>query len=590
MMLTRLARTLRRDEDGVALVMVIGVGSVLALLVIAAIAVALGSARSSRDDQDWNGALAAAYAGVEEYQSRLAADPSYLNYGNAASAFTPDTGSSLPVGTLANPAFGVGATDTWAAVPGSDGTASYRYEVDAASFDTTGSLRLRSTGRVGAEVRTVVATLRINSFLDYLYFTDFEVEDPAQYSTSSPLPDCARYAYASRPSTCHDIAFGSGDELDGAVHSNDTIRSCGATFKGAVTTGYAVAAGRPYLEATSSGSCSDHTDFQQAGSPATTPRVVMPATNTALKLETRSDLAVTPGCLYTGPTTITFLGDGRVTVRSPWTIQTRITGDPATGGSAPAACGTPGAGPGGLASAGGATFPLPANNVMYVQDVPSTVGDPNYTAPGSFPQVTAAGARLECTGAGGQPDGNGIGYPMVGEVAPSASSYLCRSGDAFVQGMLRGSVTVATARYIYITADVTYANSTRDMLGLVGDGAVLVWNPVNGEASVLPSAIATNRRIDAAILSVQHTFQVQNPGNGGSRGVLTVNGAIAQKFRGIVRSGTASSPNGYNKDYNYDSRFATRTPPKFLMPVSTSYDVTLMAEVDPAFSPSGAIR
>jgi hypothetical protein len=223
---------------------------------------------------------------------------------------------------------------------------------------------------------------------------------------------------------------------------------------------------------------------------------------------------------------------------------------------------------------------------MYVQDVPATVGDPNYTAPGSFPQVTAAGDRLECLGASGQLNGNGIGFPTTGEVAPSALSYDCRSGDAFVQGMLRGSVTVATARYIYITADIAYADSTRDMLGLVGDGAVLVWNPVNGAASVLPSAIKTNRRIDAAILSVQHTFQVQNPSNGGPRGILTVNGAIAQKFRGIVRSGT----DGYAKDYNYDSRFATRTPPKFLMPVSTTYDVTLMAEVDPAFSPSGANR
>jgi Tfp pilus assembly protein PilX len=585
-MLARLARTMRRDETGVALVMVIGVGSVLALLVIAAIAVALGSARSSRNDQDWNGALAAAYAGVEEYQSRLAADPSYLNYGNPASAFTPDVGSALPGGALANTAFGVGAAGTWAPVPGSDGTASYRYEVDAQSFDTSGSLRLRSTGRVGSETRTVVATLRVNSFLDYLYFTDFEVEDPAQYS-SSPLPDCARYAYASRPSTCHNIAFGTGDVLDGAVHSNDTIRSCGATFKGAVTTGYAHPSALPYSEMDSLGnSCSPVTDFQQAGSPATSPRVVMPATNTSLKLETRSDLAVTPGCLYTGPTTITFLDDGRVTVRSPWTIQTRITGDPATGGSAPAACGTPGAGPGGLASAEGATFPVPANNVMYVQDVPATVNDPNYTAPGSFPQVTAAGDRLTCTGVSGQADGNGIGYPMAGENAPSSSSYLCRSGDAFVQGMLRGSVTVATARYIYITADIVYANSSRDMLGLVGDGAVLVWNPVNSGASVLPSSTATNRRIDAAILSVQHTFQVQNPSSGGARGILTVNGAIAQKFRGIVRSGS----DGYAKDYNYDVRFTTRTPPKFLMPVSTSYDVTLMAEVDPAFSPSGADR
>ena len=156
-----------------------------------------------------------------------------------------------------------------------------------------------------------------------------------------------------------------------------------------------------------------------------------------------------------------------------------------------------------------------------------------------------------------------------------------------MRGTLQGSVTVATARYIYVTADITYASATRDMLGLVGDGAVLVWNPVDsGNNSVLPDTTRINRRIDAAVLSVQHTFQVQNPGNGGTRGTLTINGAIAQKFRGIVRSGAS----GYAKDYNYDARFATRTPPKFLMPVSTTYDVTLMAEVDAAFTSTGLNR
>jgi hypothetical protein len=592
-MLARLARTMRRDENGIALVMVIGVGSVLALLVVTAIAIGLGSARSSRNDQDWNGALAAAYAGVEEYQSRLAADPSYLNYGNATSAFTPDTGSVLPTGTRTNPAFGVGAAQTWAAVPGSDGSASYRYEVDASAFNTTGSLRLRSTGRVGTETRTVVATLRINSFLDYLYFTDFEVEDPAQYS-SAPLPNCATYAYASRPTSCHDIAFGSNDVLEGPVHSNDTIRSCSAVFKGAVTTGYAVASGLPYKEVTSGGStgCSPRTTFEQAGSPSTVTRVVMPATNAALKLETRTDLSVTPGCLYTGPTTIRFHSNGQVTVRSPWTRATRVSGDPATSGTAPAVCGTVGSGPGGLASPGGATFTVPANNVMYVQDVPASVTDPNYPEGGRNPVISASGARLSCTSADGTADGNGIGYPMAGEDAPSASSYLCNAGDAFVEGMMRGSVTVATSRYIYVTSNLTYASSTRDMLGLVGDGGVLVWNPVDrNNNSVLPSGIRTNRTIDAAILSVQHTFQVQNPYVGGDRGTLTINGAIAQKFRGIVRHTVTTDgntrANGYAKDYNYDTRFATRTPPKFLMPVSTTYDVTLMAEVTAAFTSTG---
>ena len=37
------------------------------------------------------------------------------------------------------------------------------------------------SGRVHNVTRTVYATLRRRSFLDYLYFTEFETKDPAQY-------------------------------------------------------------------------------------------------------------------------------------------------------------------------------------------------------------------------------------------------------------------------------------------------------------------------------------------------------------------------------------------------------------------------
>ena len=76
----------------------------------------------------------------------------------------------------------------------------------------------------------------------------------------------------------------------------------------------------------------------------------MPATNQELLQETRSDLRDStvprPGCLYTGPTTITLLDNGKMTVHSPWTKATQIVGVPASGGSAPAACGSVGRGGG----------------------------------------------------------------------------------------------------------------------------------------------------------------------------------------------------------------------------------------------------
>lgn len=577
--------------------MVIGVGAVLALLTVAAVAIALGSARTARTDQDWNGALAAAYAGVEEYQSRLAADPSYGRYGNPAAPYSAPsaTAISLPAGAAANPAFGVGLTGSWASVPGSGGTASFRYEVDVSEFDITGSMSLRSTGRVGTQTRTVIAELKVNSFLDYLYFTDYEVADPTGAS-AAVVHDCTRYAYAGRTDAnhCGELSFIGSDVLNGPVHSNDTIRSCGATFKGPVTTAYSAPSGTPLYAPMDSNShpCGAST-FSPATGPTTVGAVVMPATNAALMLETRSDLTTPAGCLFTGPTQIVFNATGTVTVRSPWTRQTQVTGDPASGGSAPAACGVPGAT--GLGSRDGSTFAVPANNVMYVQDVPAVATDPNYWSPTAFPPVQEATGTgtvpLSCTGVDGHGSDNGIGYPTTNESA-SATDYGCRTGDAFVRGVLNGSVTVATSHLLYIVGNITLANTTRDMLGLVGNDAVLVWNPVDASGvSVMPDAERGSRSIHAAVLSVNHTFRVQNPSKGGARGSLTVVGAIAQKFRGTVWVRTPDGTvHGYTKDYSYDSRFATRTPPKFLLPVSTSYAVTLWIETRAAFAADGAAR
>lgn len=589
---TRLRLLAKEPDAGIALVLVISVGSVLAILMTAAIAYGLGAFRKADADASWSAAMAAAYAGIEEYQSRLANDPTYLQYGNPASPFTNGTENesgeasavTLPSGSLTNDAFGVGANGTWATVPGSGGEASYRYEVDNSQYSETGTLFLRSTGRVGDETRTIVADLRQQGFIDFLYFTDYEIQDPVMSGANAAT--CVRYAYAGRPSGCSEIAFGSNDVVDGPAHSNDRIRICDARFKGAVTTSYNPSSGRRYDNRNSLNQTCGGQVFDLAGYPAYSPVIGMPQTNSQLKREVRTDLVADvplPGCLYTGPTTIRLNADGTITVRSPWTRKTRVAGDPATSGSEPSACGAIAA----LRSAGGATFTPPANNVIYVQNVPTVASDPNYTAPGMMPvsgfACNGGSGSTRQNGSSANGYGNGIGYPAANERMPSDSAYSCRTGDVFVQGTLDGQLTIAAERYIYVTGDVRYEDANDDMLGLIGTDAVWVWNPVTaGGASVLGGS---NRRVDAAILSVAHTFQVQNYDTGGNRGTLTVNGAIAQKFRGIVRSGS----NGYAKNYLYDERLRYTAPPKFLSPVTTTYGVTVWVEVGPAFTADGTV-
>jgi len=580
------------DDRGMALAIAIIFGMVIVVMVTSALAVSTSGLRRAATDQNFDGALSAAYAGIQDYQARLANDTTYQQYGNPDAVFSASSKTllHLPTGTQVNKAFGIGTTGTWASVPGSSDSAQYRYEVDISEYANTGVIKVLSTGKVGTSVRSVAASVRQQGFIDFLYFTDYEIQDP---QLSGAASTCVTHAWEGRGSGCSEIAFGGGDTINGPAHSNDTMRICDATFTQQVTTSSTTNAstGLRYTKKDSLGNgCSGQVFPTGTTQPDYASTIDMPATNTQQKRETRKDLAevTDPGCLYTGPTDITFNANGTMTVKSPYTKATQTTGDASTGGDTAGPCGTAGTGSGKLGSSAGATVPVPDDNLVYVQNVPAASTDVNYT---STTQL-----KSTCN------DDNHVGYPRSGETAPSLGTAPCaygsRTGDAFVHGTLKGSVTVAAENYLYITGDMTYADASSDVLGLTATNAVWVWNPYGTSTTsytcyfILTCSRSTtgamlsdsNRTIDAAIISVAHTFQVQNYDKGGDRGTLTVLGAVAQKFRGIVRSGT----NGYTKDYQYDPRLKYISPPKFLSPVTTTYAITTVAEVKPAFTYDGS--
>jgi Tfp pilus assembly protein PilX len=598
-MRTALRRVLAQEprDRGLALPLVIGITGVLAALIVAAVAFSVGSLRKAGTDQDWNAALAAAYAGVEEYESRLANDTGYYAYGNPASEFTNPTHSptstvSLPTGAAANPAFGLGSAGTWANVPGSAGTAQFRYEVDNSKYYTDGTLRVRSTGRAGDSTRSIVADLKQQGFIDFLYFTDFEVGDP-QASNPTSTTNCAiRYPNA-RPG-CSTISFGSRDVIDGPLHTNDAIHTNGpAQFLGKTTTSWRATSGPNYVRSNNA------PYFKFDGDPTYQASIGMPATNAQLKKETRSDLpAEVPvtGCLYTGPTSIEFKSNGTMTVISPWTKFTNTSGSNDTAGTNPSKCGAPGAS--GLAKKSGSAYvgvniPVPANLVVYVQTVPGQSSNVNHTADTRKP---AGDGAIPCAST----TTNNIGYPIAAETPPFTGAYGCKNGDVFVRGTLSGRATLSAENYVYVTGDLKYNDAAADMLGLVGQNAVWVWNPMErvedrrGNVTITPM-LGSHRTIHAAILSVAHTFMVQNydQASGNPRGTLTVVGAIAQKYRGPVgqsNSQTGVITSGYIKAYDYDDRFKNTAPPKFLSPVTTTYGINVWIEVQPAFDGDGNYR
>lgn len=553
-------------------------GMVIVALVATSLSIATSGRVKANSDQNFNAALSAAYAGIADYQARLSNDNTYFQYGNPASSYSSGSTVALPPSIKTNPAFGIGSSGTWAKVPvtAPDTPASYyRYEVNTSQYPSSGTIKIRSTGMVGNAVRSVVASIRQQGFIDFLYFTDLEIQDPQ--ISNDDATTCTKYAYQGRPTTgCDEIAFGGGDVIDGPAHSNDTMRICDATFTETPTSSYAPAAGKLRYTAKNSlnSSCTGQVFPAGVNQPAFASSIGMPATNSQQLQETRSDLpsiVPRPGCLYTGPTNIVFNSDGTMTVRSPATKYTNTTGANATGGSNPGQCGQPGSASGQLGSTGGATIPVPPNNIVYAQNVPSDPSNVNATS--------SASITNSC-------DNNRIGYPLSGEATPSLGSAPCaygaRNGDAFVKGNFHGQLTIAAQNYLYVTGDVKYVDSSADILGLTATNAVWVYNPYSTRSGAMLGD--SGREIDAAIISAAHTFQVQNYNRGGSRGTLTVKGAIAQRFRGIVSSGS----NGYVKNYQYDARLKYTAPPKFLSPVTTTYGVTTVGEVKAAFTTSGS--
>jgi len=115
----------------------------------------------------------------------------------------------------------------------------------------------------------------------------------------------------------------------------------------------------------------------------------------------------------------------------------------------------------------------------------------------------------------------------------------------------------------------------------------IVWTSGQTECNsnnASASDAMVNVEIDAAILSLQHSFLVDNAKCGDPEGTLTVDGAIAQKYRGTV--GTHSSGNvistGYAKNYIYDQQLKYAAPPYFLDPVKAAWGTDQQAEVVPA--------
>jgi hypothetical protein len=170
----------------------------------------------------------------------------------------------------------------------------------------------------------------------------------------------------------------------------------------------------------------------------------------------------------------------------------------------------------------------------------------------------------------------------------------------YVSGDYAKSLTIAARNDIIIkpTIGAKLNNSSTDSdlvatagsdatLGLIAEGFVRVAHRVQNCANYAPAGEPTDTdvRIEAAILSVKHSFFADNHNCGNKLGTLTVVGAIAQRYRGTVStfdSATNTIGTGFTKNYWYDDRFRYRSPPYFLSPLDSAWDVVRIHEQVPA--------
>ncbi len=531
----------RPDEAGLAMIIAICVVMLMTLIPLAIYSQAVQQLPLARHDQDHESALSAAEAGVDDYLNHLAQNQNYWTYNS----------SNLP--TDGNQAF-----NAWVAVPGPNNNNEYfRYNVNSSQTASTGLVYVTSSGCVAVSgactstspVRTVRVGLRRQGFLDYLWLTDYEITDPVL--SGAPASNCKFHAwewntvtrnnYGPDPSqNCSIVQWTSTAVLNGPVHSNDGLYTCGnPTINGALDTYYNSSTANNVTHSTQFGgpgvllnpsNCTNNPVLSRSGDPASGSLLAFPPANTSIRNQADGTLGGT-GCLYTGPTTITLhvsSGVGQMDVSSPATKSTNT-----------------GCGPGNNLS-------LPANGVAYVQNVPTSTSDPNHS---------------NCSGTA------------------------C-NGDVNLSGTLKGQMTIASQDNITIVGNTVYNTAPpggSDVLGLVADNNVAVYHPVDSNGNNATGTM-TNVTVDAAILSLNHSFYVQNWNQGALLGTLTVNGVITQEYRGPVgtfcNSCTPVSPQtGYAKNYNYDTRLKYLSPPYFLSPTQSAWGRISYTELKPTSSP-----
>ncbi|HEX4484512.1 MAG TPA: hypothetical protein VH081_12105 [Solirubrobacteraceae bacterium] len=216
----RLRRALAR-QDGFTMIFVLVAMLVGGLLVAAAFTAADGDLALSRKSTAQSAAYYAATAGVERYEYELSHNPNFwIECPTITTRKVPGQPEQLyTVTTLAAKGYTKCEKGVQASVLETSGPARGTFRILITATAGTG---------VNKTTHKIVATFSHPGFTKYVYETNYEVEDPTNFS---PEPSNCEHYYKERvekklTTTCGPIQFAAEDKVNGPMHTNDAADLC----------------------------------------------------------------------------------------------------------------------------------------------------------------------------------------------------------------------------------------------------------------------------------------------------------------------------------------------------------------------------
>lgn len=517
----------RRSEGGFTMITVLLGTTLMVMLSAVAVAAVSGDIHLSRNDLDHRRAYEAAKAGINDYVFHLHKESDYWTHCaevEEPSAVNLEGQSPLKLRKVPGNTGGEYAIEL---LPSATQTQYAQCSVAnpgpsmlESSGLLKGTFRIRSTGFSGSAKVAIIATFKPATFLDYVYFTQRETSDPVTYGYPNPSPELDG-AYSQCSKTIQEGRYDA--QIPHTSRYCDVISFVsGDSINGPMHTNDAFAiCGSPTLgrDATDPVEVSGppkgwfstrdlpHSGSWCTGSDSNFKGNFVAGAKVITPPPTNSELSTLAGLSFKGQVRICLNGE-TLTVGA----GASCTDDIQYSGA------------------------IPPGGVVYIE---------NGTCETAYSPFTAT-------------------YPETSGC-----------GNAYVHGEYSGQLTIATENDIII--DGSLVHSGEGVLGLVANNFVRIYHPFAAETGhgechygSNGSGSITDPQIDAAILAINHSFIVDHYDCGHELGTLTVNGAIAQKYRGAV--GT-SGGTGYLKDYNYDDRLRYLEPPSFIEPQQTDWVV-----------------